>query len=118
MKKHVKPVRFKALPIDLREAIKRGRAERGWSQRALGAAVRLPQAHISAIESGQVVPRFDTLIDILRLLNLDLLLVPRSLVPAVQNLIRAHNEPESPEKPLYASDEDALPQEKRDENEF
>lgn len=118
MAKDIKQIRLKALPVELRDAIKRGRADRGWSQRALGAAAGLPQAHISAIESGQVAPRFDTLIDILRLLNLDLLLVPRPLVPAVQNLIRAHNEPESPEKPLYAADEEELPQDKRDQNEF
>ena len=65
----------------------------------------LPQPHISAIESGEIVPRFDTLLDIVRVLDLDLLLVPRSLVPAVQSLIRAQNEPESAERPLYAADE-------------
>src|SRR5579872_3648133 len=106
MAKYIQRVRPKGLPADLRKAIKKARAERGWSQRALGAAARLPQAHISGIESGQVVPRFDTLIDILRLLNLDLLLIPRPLVPAVQNLIRAHNEPEAPENPLYTANEE------------
>jgi len=53
-----------------------------------------------------VVPRFDTLLDIVRVLDLDLLLVPRPLVPAVQSLIRAQKEPESAEKPLYAVDEE------------
>jgi hypothetical protein len=44
-----------------------------------------------------------------RVLGLDLLLVPRALVPAVQSLIRAQREPEgSEERSLYAgSDEDA-----------
>ena len=42
----------------------------------------------------------------MRVLDLDLLLVPRPLVPAVQSLIRSQKAPESEEKPLYAVDED------------
>jgi transcriptional regulator with XRE-family HTH domain len=105
-KKHVKSLRFKGLPGELRDQIKQARAKRGWGQRQLGAAVGLPQPHISAIESGEVVPRFDTLLDLVRVLDLDLLLVPRTLVPAVQSLIRAHSERESEEKALYAVDDE------------
>lgn len=98
--------------------MKEMRRKRGWGQRELGAKVGLPQPHISAIESGEIVPRFDTLLDIVRVLGLDLLLVPRSLVPAVQSLIRSQREPESMEKPLYAAadDEELAPENKyRDE---
>src|SRR5215472_4085455 len=101
-----KPLRFKGLPIELRDQIKQARAKLGWGQRQLGAAVGLPQPHISAIESGEIVPRFDTLLDLVRVLDLDLLLVPRSLVPVVHSLIRAQREPESAEKPLYAAEEE------------
>lgn len=98
------------LPIELRDQIKEARAQRGWSQRELGAAVALPQPHISGIESGEIVPRYDTLLEIVRVLDMDLLLVPRQLVPAVQSLIQATREPESAERPLYAVGEDeALP---------
>jgi HTH-type transcriptional regulator / antitoxin HipB len=115
--KQVKPLRFKGLPGDMRDQIKQARAKRRWGQRQLGAAVGLPQPHISAIESGEIVPRFDTLLDVVRVLDLDLLLVPRTLVPAVQSLIRAQKEPESEEKSLYAVDEDGTgsPKEGRDE---
>jgi len=92
--------------------------KRGWGQRELGSAVGLPQPHISLIESGDVVPRFDTLLDIVRVLDLDLLLVPRSLIPAVQSLIRAQKEPESAEKPLYAADEEEPAPESKDHDEF
>ena len=92
--------------------------KRGWGQRELGSAVGLPQPHISLIESGDVVPRFDTLLDIVRVLDLDLLLVPRSLIPAVQSLIRAQKEPESAEKPLYAADEEEPAPENKDHDEF
>lgn len=98
------------LPIELRDQIKQARTKRGWSQRELGAAVDLPQPHISGIESGEIVPRYDTLLEIVRVLDMDLLLVPRQLVPAVQSLIQTASEPESTEKPLYAVGEDeALP---------
>ena len=84
----------------------------------LGSKIGLPQPHISAIESGEVVPRFDTLLDIVRVLDLDLLLVPRSLVPAVQSLIRGQKEPESVEKPIYAADSEELAPEKTDHDEI
>jgi transcriptional regulator with XRE-family HTH domain len=100
---HIKPLRLKGLPADLRQQIKDARAKRGWGQRELGAQIGLPQPHISAIESGEVVPRFDTLLDLVRVLSLDLLLVPRALVPAVLSLIRAQQKPEgSEERSLYA----------------
>lgn len=116
--KHIKPLRLKALPADIREHIKDARAKRGWGQRELGAEVGLPQPHISAIESGEIVPRFDTLLDIVRVLDQDLVLVPRSLVPAVQSLIRAQKEPEAAEKPLYAADEHEVAPENKNRHDF
>lgn len=93
--------------------------KRGWGQRELGSAIGLPQPHISGIESGEIVPRFDTLLEIVRVLDLDLLLVPRSLVPAVQSLIRAQKEPEAAEKPLYAAaDEEESATGKKERDEF
>ena len=117
-KKDHRPLRFKGLPTELRDQIKRARAKRGWGQRQLGAAVGLPQPHISAIESGEIVPRFDTLLELVRVLDLDLLLVPRPLVPAVQSLVRAQKEPDSEEKPLYAVDEEEPESSKEERNEF
>lgn len=118
MKLYIKPLRLKGLPSDLREQIKKTRTKLGWSQRQLGAAVGLPQPHISSIESGEIVPRFDTLLDLVRVLGFDLLLVPRPLVPAVQSLIRAQNEPEGEEKPLYAMDEGGAEADKEGRGEF
>ena len=114
----MRPLRLKGLPEDLREHIKKARNRRGWGQRELGLQIGLPQPHISAIESGQIVPRFDTLLDIVRVLDMDLLLVPRSLVPAVQSLIRAQMEPESAERSLYAADDEEPDPEKEDRDEF
>lgn len=107
----MKARRLERLPENIRAGIKAGRVERGWSQAQLGEKVGLPQAHISGIETGRVVPRFDTLLEILRVLGRDLVLVPSSLVPVVSSLVReqrnrrAHGV-EQEERPLYAVSED------------
>jgi transcriptional regulator with XRE-family HTH domain len=110
IRKHVKPVRLKQLPAEMREELKKARLKRGWSQRDLGRHLGLPQMHISGIESGKVVPRFDTLLDYVRGLDYDLVLIPRTLVPAVLALVREHKASNKPgreeERSLYAVNED------------
>jgi transcriptional regulator with XRE-family HTH domain len=67
------------------------------------------QRHVSGIESGKIVPRYDTLLEIVRTLDRDLIMVPRALVPVVQALVRDHlnDQPgEGEERPLYAVDRD------------
>ena len=94
----------------MREELRSTRHDRGWSQAELGRRVGLPQMHISGIESGKIVPRFDTLLELVRVLGYDLLMVPRSLVPVAQALIRDHRNPDSSrhdgdgEQPLYAGE--------------
>jgi len=105
IKKHIKFTRFNGLPADMLRELKAARLKRDWSQAELGLRVGLPQMHISGIETGKIVPRFDTLLDLVRVLEYDLLMVPRSLVPAVQSLIRDHQH-ESKERSLYASDDE------------
>jgi HTH-type transcriptional regulator / antitoxin HipB len=110
IKKHVRPLRLKGLPAEMREQLKEARNNKGWSQRDFGQRLGLPQMHVSGIESGKIVPRFDTLLDYVRGLDHDLVLVPRSLGPAVLALIREHkasNKPGGEEgRSLYAVSED------------
>ena len=87
-------------------ALAAARRRRGWSQARLGREVGLPQMHISAIETGKVAPRLDTLLDISRALEFDLLLVPRELVPLVQSQVRALLSGEADDHPLYTPDEE------------
>jgi len=92
----------------MRQELKAARRRRGWSQAALGQEIGLPQMHVSGIETGKIVPRFDTLLDLVRVLDHDLLLVPRPLVPRVEALIRdhrRHDAGEEEERPLYAVDD-------------
>jgi len=113
MPSHVKPTRLNGLPEDLRRELIEERHRRGWSQVELGQRLGTPQVHISGIETGKVVPRFDTLLDLVRVLGRDLLLVPRTLVPAVQALIRDQRRPDRDtdaddgERSLYAAEPDA-----------
>ena len=107
----MKPTRLQSLPDDLRQEIREWRKAKGWSQEELAQKAGLSQRHISGIETGKIVPRYDTLLDILRVLDRDLVLIPRDLLSAVQALIRdyrnraVHGRTE--ERSLYAVDEDA-----------
>ena len=117
--KGVRPLRQKALPAELRRALIDARQKRGWSQRDLASRLGIGQRHISAIESGKIVPRYDTLLEMVRMLDRDLIMVPRALVPVVQSLVRDHlkdQEGEGEERSLYAADRDYdSSQEPRDE---
>jgi len=119
IKLHITPLRLGGLPDEMRQALKEAREKRGWSQKELGSRIGLPQMHISGIESGKIVPRYDTLLEIVRILDRDLIMVPRALVPVVQSLVRDHVKDlpgEGDERPLYAADRDEdNPQEPRDE---
>jgi HTH-type transcriptional regulator / antitoxin HipB len=112
MSSHIKPTRLDGLPEALRSELIAERHKRGWSQIELGRRLGLPQTHISGIETGRIVPRFDTLLDLVRVLDRDLLLVPRTLVPAVQALLRDQGRPagydrdSDGERPLYAAEEE------------
>ena len=119
MSPHVKPKRLNGLPDALRRELIEERHKRGWSQAELGRRLGLPQMHISGIETGKIVPRFDTLLDLVRVLGRDLLMVPRTLVPAVQALIRDQRRPDRDidadegERPLYEGDDEEENDERR-----
>jgi transcriptional regulator with XRE-family HTH domain len=118
--KHIKPLRLEGLPEDMRRELKEARVSRSWSQRELGSRLGLPQMHISGIESGKIVPRYDTLLELVRILDRDLLMVSRALVPAIQALIRDHLRRdqlgESEERPLYGdADDEQKTREHKDE---
>jgi HTH-type transcriptional regulator / antitoxin HipB len=117
--KHIRSLRLEALPEDLRRTLKEAREKRGWTQRDLASRLGLTQTHISGIESGKIVPRYDTLLELVRILDRDLLMVPRTLVPVVQSLIRDHLRPdqkgEGEERSLYADGDEDSTQEPRDE---
>jgi transcriptional regulator with XRE-family HTH domain len=96
------------LPAQLRQALSSARRQKDLSQAQLGKIVGLPQTHVSGIETGRIVPRYDTLLDLVRVLDHDLVLVPRNLVPVVEALLRERGQSsaDEEERPLYEPDDD------------
>jgi len=62
----------------------------------------LPQSHISKIEQGATDPRLSTVTDMARLLDQELVLVPRELLPVIKSLING----EDAHKPMWSLDEE------------
>lgn len=69
--------------------LKAAREAKGMSQRALSEKANVPQGHISKIENGAVDLRVSSLVELARVLDLELTLVPRNSVPAVNSIVRS-----------------------------
>ncbi len=74
---------------DIAASIRQARKDKGLTQRELGKRVGLPQSHISKIESGTVDLQLSSLAEIARALDLELRLVPRKALPAIEGTVRA-----------------------------
>ena len=81
--------------LDISTDLRRARESTGISQRELSRLTGVPQGHISKIESGAVDIRVSSLTALARALDLEVTLVPRKAVPAVQSITR-QSEAESP----------------------
>ncbi|MDF2096645.1 helix-turn-helix domain-containing protein [Aquibaculum arenosum] len=76
------------LTEEIAGTLKAARRRKRLSQRALGELVGLPQSHISRIESGGVNLQLASLIELARVLELELKLIPRKALPAVDSAVR------------------------------
>lgn len=70
-------------------ALKAARTKKGLSQRDLSKQAGVPQSHISKIETGAVDIQLSSLIELARALDLEVIPVPRKLIPAVQAIVRS-----------------------------
>src|SRR5580765_3240274 len=70
--------------------IRAARQAKALTQKELGQRVGLPQSHISRIEKGAVDLQLSSLVEIARALDLEVKLVPRKALPAVEGAVRAH----------------------------
>jgi len=68
--------------------LRTARKKKQLSQRELSDKVGLPQSHISKIENATVDLKLSSLSELARALELELVLVPKKALPAVQSLIR------------------------------
>lgn len=84
------------------QVLREARQAAGLSQRALSNLAGLAQSHVSEIENGAKDPGLSKLIDVARALDLELVLVPRKMLPAVASLI--HPADTERRSPAYALD--------------
>jgi transcriptional regulator with XRE-family HTH domain len=90
---------------ELASGLKRARANKRLSQRGLSTKISFPQSHISNIESGKVDLKTSSLIELARALDLEVMLVPRSLVPTVSALIQGSEGTSGPTPAKFGSSE-------------
>lgn len=85
------------------QLLKKFRIEQGLTQAALGKKLGLPQSHVSKIEKGEIDLRLSTLLEMARVLDTELLLVPRNLIMPVLAMVKGGDEGQ---KPRWTIDEE------------
>ncbi len=79
---------MKYATADIYRTLKETRESSGLSQRDLSERIGGRQGYLSKIESGGTDLRLSSLVELARALNLEVVLVPRRLLPAVEAVIR------------------------------
>lgn len=74
---------------DIAASLLQARKDKGLTQGELGKRTGLPQSHISRIESGVVDLQLSSLVEIARALDLEVKLLPRRALPAVEGAVKA-----------------------------
>ena len=82
--------------------LKHFRLNKKLKQSELGGKLGLPQSHISKIEQGRADPRLSTVVDMARLLDQELVLVPRAMLPAIRAILSG----EDINEPMWQVDEE------------
>lgn len=90
--------------IALSTALREARLSRNLTQDALARKLGLRQRQISDLERATIDPRLSTIQNVARALELDLMLIPRHLISAVEGLQRAGRD--SAKTPMYALGDD------------
>jgi HTH-type transcriptional regulator/antitoxin HipB len=93
MSKHIEATHSRL--TEIATSVSRQRSAKGLTQANLGELLGLPQSHVSKVEGGKVDLRTSSLLELTRVLDLEVMLVPRRLVPAVRRLIQAGHEGET-----------------------
>lgn len=92
------------------------RVKAALSQRALAARSGLTQAHISQIETGSLEPGLSSFIEMARALDLEVVLVPKKLLLAVQGVLRPSADglsPDDGQSALFAKGERLIAKQKK-----
>jgi HTH-type transcriptional regulator/antitoxin HipB len=90
---------------DFAKKLQEARKAKGLTQGELGAKIGLPQSHISQIEAGKIDVRLSSLLEIARFLDLEPMLIPRPLIPAVRSITSGKDDSQLPAWRLQPDDE-------------
>ena len=82
------------------------RTRKHLSQQDVAAKLGLHQRQISDLERAKVDPRLSTIQNVARALDLELMLIPRHLIGAVEALLRAGSD--SADRPMYSLDDEEV----------
>lgn len=80
--------------VDIIEQLKVARQARGMTQSELGEKLGLPQSHISRIEKKETDLRLSTVTDMARVLDQELMLVPRQMIAYVRSVLNGEEKAE------------------------
>ncbi|WP_447779538.1 helix-turn-helix domain-containing protein [Variovorax boronicumulans] len=75
--------------LQLTEELEKARKAGGLSQEALATRAGLSRMTVQRIESGQIDPRLSTLLEMARVLGLELMPVPATLRPQLEDFVRS-----------------------------
>jgi transcriptional regulator with XRE-family HTH domain len=89
------------------KALKKARLDKGLSQSDLAKKLGIPQSHLSKIEGDKINPTIENVIELARVLDLELVLVPKRYSIAVNSLIQMGATAKLDQQPAYRiKDED------------
>lgn len=91
---------------DFAKKLQEARKAKGLTQGELGAKIGLPQSHISQIEAGKIDIRLSSFLEMARLLDLEPMLIPRPLIPAVRSMISGNDDTRQPAWRIDSSDDE------------
>jgi len=74
------------------QQLKIARQNLGFKQAELGEKLGLPQSHISKIEQGSTDPRLSTVVDMARVVDHELVLIPRQMLHQLRALLAEETE--------------------------
>jgi transcriptional regulator with XRE-family HTH domain len=92
---------------ELIERLVKERRKLGFSQRELGKKVGIPQSHISKIEKGEVDVQISSLMELARVLGLEVMLIPREYNSLIRALEKGQNPSEVSKYRLEEGDADS-----------
>jgi transcriptional regulator with XRE-family HTH domain len=73
---------------ELTGKLKAAREKKGISQRSFAKSIGMPQSRLSKIENGIIDLQTSNMLELARSLDIELMLIPRQAVPAVNSLVR------------------------------